>query len=80
MRQIRDEQGRLWEAEYREALVAHRKHGAVLAFRLAEPPAITVLSTIEFNSPRAAELAIRAMSEKELHRRLEWAMTDAGIE
>lgn len=80
MRQITDEQGRVWEALGAEAVVAHMRKGAVLAFRaVGEPAAEPVRTTIAFNSQAAAELAIQAMSEKELRRRLEWAKTSAGV-
>jgi hypothetical protein len=80
MRQITDDQGRVWEAVGAEAMVAHMRKGAVLAFRPAEEPASEpVRTTITFNSPAAAELAIGAMSDKELRRRLDWAKTSAGV-
>jgi hypothetical protein len=61
-------------------LVAHRRQGARLAFRPAqEPNGALVLTPVEFNSDRAAEFAITTMSDKELHRRLRWALTDAGV-
>ncbi len=80
MREIRDDQGRVWEAVGAEAVVAHMRKGAVLSFRLAgDPNGELVRTTIAFNSQAAAELAIRAMSEKELRRRLDWARTSAGV-
>jgi hypothetical protein len=80
MRQIRDEQGRTWDVVASHALVAHRRRGARLGFRPAEEPtAEVVLTPVEFNSDAAAEFAITTMSEKELHRRLRWALTDAGV-
>lgn len=80
MRQITDAQGRVWEVFGAEATVAHMRRGAVLAFRAAGDPAAEPVKTpITFNSQSAAGLAIRSMSEKELHRRLDWAKTDAGL-
>lgn len=80
MRQITDAQGRVWEAVGADATVAHMRKGAVLAFRPAGEPAFEpVKTTIVFNSPQAAELAIRSMSDKELRRRLDWAKTSAGV-
>jgi hypothetical protein len=76
MRPITDDQGRVWEAFGDDAVVAHMRKGAVLAFRLAGE---TVRTTIAFNSQAAADLAIRTMSEKELLRRLDWAKTSAGV-
>jgi hypothetical protein len=80
MRQIKDEQGRTWEVVASDAQVAHRKRGRRLGFRLADDGgAQPVMTPVEFNSEAAADMAIRTMSEKELHRRLQWAKTDAGI-
>ncbi len=80
MRPITDDQGRVWEAFGDDAVVAHMRKGAVLAFRPAdEPAAEPVRTTIAFNSQAAADLAIRTMSEKELLRRLDWAKTSAGV-
>jgi hypothetical protein len=80
MRQINDEQGRTWEVVAAHAIVAHRKSGARLGFRPAGDPAAPVVPTpVEFNSDAAAEFAITTMSEKELQRRLRWALTDAGV-
>jgi hypothetical protein len=80
MRQITDAQGRVWEPFGAEATVAHMRRGAVLAFRAAgDPAAEPVKTTVTFNSQEAAALAINTMSEKELHRRLDWAKTSAGV-
>ena len=80
MREITDEDGNRWEAVAVEKVVAHLKKGAQLAFRAADDPAAEPVRTpVEFNSPQAAELAIRTMSEKELRRRLEWAKAEAGV-
>lgn len=79
-RVVADKNGRTWMAVPVESTVAHLKSGAVLGFRpAADPDAEPIRTNVEFNSFRAAELAIRTMSEKELRRRLEWAKTDAGI-
>jgi hypothetical protein len=80
MRQIADDQGRAWEALALPQVVAHLRTGAVLAFRPVDAPAAEPIRTpVDFNSDRAATLAITTMSERELRRRLEWAKTDAGI-
>lgn len=74
MRQFRDDDGKLWEALAAEAVVAHMKPGAVLAFRPAdEPDAEPIRGTVTFNSARAAEFAIRTLGDKELLRRLSLA-------
>jgi hypothetical protein len=79
-REVADRTGRAWVAVPVESKVAHLKAGAVLGFRPAdEPDAEPIRTNVEFNSFRAAELAIRTMSAKEVGRRLEWAKTDAGI-
>jgi len=79
-RELTDDAGRAWVALAVESKVAHLKNGAVLAFRAAdEPEGEPVRSNVEFNSFEAAGFAIRTMSEKEIHRRLGWAKTDAGI-
>ena len=63
-----------------ETTGAHLIRGATLAFRsLDDASAEPVMSTVEFNSPAAAEFTLSTMSEKELHRRLQWAKTSAGI-
>lgn len=80
MRQITDAQGRVWEPIAADATVAHMRKGAVLAFRPAGDPAAEPLkTTITFNSQEAAALAINTMSDAELHRRLDWAKTSAGV-
>jgi hypothetical protein len=79
-REVADRDGRTWVAVPVESKVAHLKAGAVLAFRAADgADAEPIRTTVEFNSFKAAEFAIRTMSEKEIRRRLEWAKTDAGI-
>lgn len=68
-----------WEAFAAEAIVAHGKEGAVLAFRRAGGGTDEVLhSTITFNSMAAADFALRTMSEKEVQRRLRLARMAAG--
>ena len=80
VRELTDNAGRAWVAVAVESKVAHLRSGAALAFRPAgEPEAEPVRSNVEFNSFKAADFAIRTMSEKEIHRRLNWAKTDAGI-
>jgi hypothetical protein len=79
-RTVTDEQGRTWHVVKEHVLVAHRRKGARLAFRLAGDAGAALLVTpIEFNSDQAADLAIRTMSMHELKRRLQWAKTDAGV-
>lgn len=79
-REVADAAGRTWHAVAVDSMVAHMKTGATLAFVPAdEPGMVPVRSNVEFNSRRAAEMAISTMSNKELLRRLEWAKTDAGI-
>lgn len=71
MRQITDEAGRRWEAVAVPTHGAHNKLGATLAYRPADQPeAEPLLTPITFNSDRAAEFAIRTMSDAELRRRL----------
>ena len=73
------EDGAQWEVIAVDAVVAHGRTGAVLAFRPVEGPEDRVLrSTITFNSRAAAELAIQAMSDKEIGRRLELARKAAA--
>jgi hypothetical protein len=78
-RQITDTEGRTWTAVADGTVVAHRRKGARLAFRLEGDAATLLVTKIEFNSDIAAEQAIATMSEHELRRRLQWAKTDAGI-
>ena len=78
-RSIRDAEGNIWEAFAADAVVAHGKQGAILAFRASASPQNDFLrSTVLFNSMAAADLALRTMSEKELRRRLSMARTAAG--
>lgn len=79
MREFRDEDGNLWEAVALDAVVAHGKQGAVLAFRPAGDAQVEPLrSTITFNSRNAADLALRTLGEKELCRRLATAQGATG--
>jgi hypothetical protein len=79
MREFRDEQGNAWEAIAVDAVVAHGKQGAVLAFRPADEPGTEPLrSTITFNSQDAAHFALRTLGEKELRRRLSLALAAVG--
>ncbi len=71
MREFRDEDGKLWEAVALDAVVAHGKQGAILAFRpVGEGYAEPIRGSITFNSTRAAAFALRTLGEKELCRRL----------
>lgn len=66
--------GSRWTAFAHDAIVAHGRTGAILAFRKEEGDADDVLhSTITFNSMDAAEFALGSMSEKDLLRRLRLA-------
>jgi hypothetical protein len=74
MREFTDEEGRPWRAIAVDAVVAHAKPGAALAFVPADrPDAEPIPGNIDFNSHRAAEFALETMGEKELRRRLSLA-------
>ena len=74
MREFKDEEGKVWRAVAVDAVVAHGRPGAALAFEPADAgDAEPVLTNITFNSDRAADFAIRTMSESELQRRLSLA-------
>lgn len=78
IREFRDEEGALWHAIALEAVVAHGRKGALLAFRPADAPdGETVAGSITFNSNEAADFALRTLGEKELRRRL--ALARAGV-
>jgi hypothetical protein len=71
--------GSRWEAVAADAVVAHGRAGAALAFRPAGGPADELIrSTITFNSMAAAEFALSTISEKDLRRRLTLARQAAG--
>jgi hypothetical protein len=79
MRQFSDEAGVSWEVLATDAVVAHGRQGAALAFRRGEEPEATpLLSNVTFNSREAADFAIRTLGEKELRRRLTLARAAAG--
>lgn len=78
MREFVDSEGIRWEALAMEAIVAHGRVGAVLAFRRPDEGGEPLKSSITFNSDAAAESAVRTMSEKELRRRLSLTMEAAG--
>ena len=74
MREFEDEVGRPWRAIAVDAVVAHGKPGAVLAFVPADgPEGEPIEANVTFNSHRAADFALRTMSQKELQRRLSMA-------
>ena len=74
MREFKDEEGKVWKAIAVDAIVAHGRPGAALAFApAAGPEGEPVPGNITFNSHKAADFAIRTMSEKELQRRLSLA-------
>ncbi|MQA91295.1 MAG: hypothetical protein GEU90_13885 [Gemmatimonas sp.] len=78
-RNFRDEAGTGWTAFAADAIVAHGRPGAVLAFRAAEGGSgESFHSTVTFNSTPAANFALRTMSEKDLRRRLSLARVAAG--
>ena len=65
MREFKDEEGRSWHAIAVDAVVAHAKPGALLAFLPAdEPGGEPIHATVTFNSHRAADFALKTMSEK----------------
>lgn len=72
------ESGARWEAFAVEQVVAHGRHGAVLAFRPAGSSDEGLHSTITFNSFPAAEFALRTLSVKELRRRLDLTQVASG--
>jgi ADP-ribose pyrophosphatase YjhB (NUDIX family) len=76
MREFVDERGRTWQALAVDAVVAHGKQGALLAFRPADQPNAEPLpGGVTFNSQAAAEFALRTLGQKELRRRLSLAQT-----
>lgn len=71
MRDFTDEEGKAWKAIAVDAIVAHGKPGAMLAFVPADQPgAEPIPGNVNFNSKEAAAFALGTMSEKELRRRL----------
>lgn len=71
VRAFTNDGGEAWEAVAVEAVVAHGKLGAALAFRRAGDPSFEPLRTnVTFNSEEAAAFALRTLGEKELRRRL----------
>jgi hypothetical protein len=78
-RRLDDEDGTSWIAFAADAIVAHGRPGAVLAFR---PDGATdngtLRSTVTFNSFAAADFALRTMSTREIGRRLALARMAAG--
>lgn len=68
-----------WIAYAEDAVVAHGRSGAVLAFRkVGDERSDALFSTITFNSMKAAAFALETMSDKELRRRLSLARRAAG--
>jgi len=85
MRRFEDADGSVWEAFAVDAVVAHGRVGAALAFRAAEGASYAKAnsdevfrSTITFNSGKAAAFALRTLGEKELRRRLDLARSAVG--
>lgn len=77
-RRLRAADGTEWEGFATDAIVAHGRAGAALAFRPAGESEGSLLSTVTFNSMAAAEHALRTMSEKEIRRRLSLARQAAA--
>ncbi len=78
-RKFKDAEGVSWEAFAADAIVAHGRQGAILAFRrVGGEPDEMVLSTITFNSGEAAGFALRTLGERELRRRLDLARMAVG--
>ena len=78
-REFQSSDGTAWEAIAVDAVVAHGKQGAVLAFRPAgTAEAEPLRSTVTFNSTEAANFALRTLGEMELRRRLMLAREAAG--
>lgn len=74
MRDFIDEEGKAWQAIAVDAVVAHRRPGAALAFVPAgDDPTDPLPGNVSFNSQEAAAFALRTMSDKELRRRLAMA-------
>ncbi len=79
MRQFTDSEGVTWDVLATDAVVAHGREGAALAFRRAsETDAEPLRTNITFNSHEAATFAIRTLGEKEIARRLTLARSAAG--
>ena len=78
-REVTGQDATRWIAFAEDAVVAHGRAGAVLAFRKVDGEAQDVLlSTITFNSMKAAAFALETMAGKELERRLSLARRAAG--
>jgi hypothetical protein len=78
-RRFTDSEGRMWDAFAADAVVAHGRQGAVLAFRPVDGDEDEQLrSTITFNSGAAADFALRTLGENELRRRLSLARMAVG--
>jgi hypothetical protein len=71
MREFDDEEGMPWHVVAVDAVVAHGKPGAAMAFVPADrPDAAPIPGNVTFNSHEAARSALTAMGLKELRRRL----------
>lgn len=80
MRHVADDEGRAWEPVTIPTRGAHLRMGARLGFRpVGEPNAEPILTSIKFNSDRAAALAIEQMGDFEMQRRLGLALGAAGV-
>lgn len=79
VRKVTGADGSGWEAYFADAIVAHGRAGAALAFRpVGGRDDEEVRSTVTFNSVAAAEHALRTMSDKEIERRLSLARQAAA--
>lgn len=72
------EDGSDWVAFADDAIVAHGRPGAILAFRKADGADEVLNSNVRFNSMAAADFALRTMAGKELERRLRLARQAAA--
>ena len=78
-REIVGEDESRWTAFPAEAVVAHGKQGAVLAFRPADDAVgEQLVANVTFNSMAAANFALSTMATKELQRRLSLARKAAA--
>lgn len=78
LRTVTGADGTEWEAYAADAIVAHGRAGAALAFRRAGAVDGGIQSTVTFNSMAAADLALRTMSAKEIRRYLSLARQAEG--
>ena len=70
MRDFTDEQGEAWKAIAVDAVVAHGRAGAALAFAKGAGDTEPIVTSVTFNSRAAADFALRTIGVTELRRRL----------